>query len=60
MGEVLGEAQGFRSWPAETTGDLVIERPDGSQIVTRFGNGHAVLEREVRNAKSKFESIATH
>ena len=57
MGETLGEAQGFRSWPAGTTGDLVIERPDGTRFVTRFGDGNDVLEREVQNARSKFDQL---
>ncbi len=57
MGEVIGEAEGFRSWPAETTGDLVIECPGGSRIVTRFGNGYEVLEHEVWQARSKFDQM---
>ena len=55
MGEVTGEAHGFRLWPAATTGDLIIERPDGSRVVTQFGNGLAQLEYEVEMAKTKFQ-----
>ena len=44
----LALQNGVRYWSAETTGDLVIERPDGTVIRTEMGDGNAVLLEQER------------
>ena len=45
---VYNDWDGVLCWPAETTGDLVIQRPDGTVIRTEMGDGEQQLRRERR------------